>query len=173
MAIWTDDASGGGWTVRLPADYLTDPQVGVPIAPAGYDALGRLAATIVTAPPVGAAPAAGDTTAAVLVPSPPTGANPHPTPPARIAVSAVPNPFNSSVRIGYTLPREAPTRVTIHDAAGRVVATFDRGVAPAGSELGVTWDGTNQAGARAASGVYFVRVVTDYATAARKIVLTK
>lgn len=173
MALWTDDASGGGWTVHLPADYLTDPQVGVPMSAAGFDAFGRLAATVVASPPAPSASALGDTMAAVLVPSPATAVNPRPTPSGRIIISAVPNPFNPFVQITYRLPRKAWAVITIHDVTGRLVARFDEGITPAGERRTLTWDGTTYAGGRAPSGVYFIRVATSHANATRKVVLAK
>ena len=45
-------------------------------------------------------------------------------------------------------------RLTIYDISGRVVKTFDEGVAMPG-RYKVTWNGTNDRGQRVASGVYF------------------
>lgn len=172
MGLWLDDAIGGGWTWYGPADYLLNPEIGTPVAPAGIDALGRIAVTIAPPPPTGASITAAQagTIAGVLIPSPATGIDDGRSTPRLIAVSASPNPFNPGVRIGYTLPRDGRVTVTIHDVTGRVVAHLDEGRAPAGEERVVRWNGTARNGERAASGVYFVRVATPHEIATVKVV---
>lgn len=71
--------------------------------------------------------------------------------PARM--SAYPNPFRGSTTIRLGAQLADAGRVVIVDAAGRLVRSLsvERGAA------GVTWDGRDVAGRRAASGVYFAR----------------
>lgn len=174
LAVWTDD--GTGWVVETPGDYLVNPEEGTPISAAGIDAFGRIAVTAVPPPPVASAPgtaALSDTTAGVLIPSPTTDVGPGRAPRKFIALTASPNPFNPRVRIGYTLPRDGRVTVTIHDAAGHVLTSLDDGYASEGVERAIYWDGATQGGGRATSGVYFVRVATDYEVATAKIVLVK
>jgi hypothetical protein len=89
---------------------------------------------------------------------------------------AHPNPFNPATTIEYSVA--APCRVTIrvYDVAGRVVRTLVDDKVGAGPYHAV-WDGTTDAGERAASGVYFVRMVAPGTArafrAARKLVLLK
>lgn len=174
--LW-ERVAGGGWVMYGPSEYLTNPQAGTPISPAGIDAFGRIAATVVTAPPtVSTIPVVSqtDTLAGLLVPSPPTGID-HPVGPLRrfIEASASPNPFNPTVRIDYTLPRDGLVALTIHDATGRVVRRIDEGLVRAGIEQVVSWDGTADDGNRVASGVYLVRIVAPYEIATVKIILVK
>ena len=70
---------------------------------------------------------------------------------------ARPNPFNPMTSIEYTVA--APSRVTIrvYDVAGKIVRTLVDSHVAAGRRTAV-WDGTTDAGPRAASGVYFVRM---------------
>jgi len=83
-----------------------------------------------------------------------------------------PNPFNPSTTLSYTLGVDGPVRLTIHDAAGRVVRTLVDGPRSAGPNR-VVWDGRDAAGAEAAAGVYFVRVETRQGVDAQKIALIK
>ncbi|MDH4037928.1 MAG: T9SS type A sorting domain-containing protein [Candidatus Krumholzibacteria bacterium] len=168
MTLWVDD--GTGWTALSPVDYLVDPQVGTPIAPGFLNKKFDAIATTVTSTSGGGfnGPAALDTLAAILTPTTLTGVQDRT--PSLIAVSAAPNPFNPGVRINYTLPREGRVGVTIYDATGAVVTRFDEGRVPAGEARAVFWDGRMPNGARAASGVYFVRVATPYDLATVKIV---
>ena len=65
-------------------------------------------------------------------------------------VSVGANPFEDRGRVRATLPRSGFVRVTVHDLAGRCVATLFEGTAAAGA-LDLTWDG-------AAVGLFFMRL---------------
>ncbi len=69
----------------------------------------------------------------------------------------VPNPFASDTRLEFTIPREGPVRLTVHDVAGRRVAELVNQVMPSGGHS-VSWDGTDAGGRRVASGVYLLRL---------------
>jgi hypothetical protein len=51
---------------------------------------------------------------------------------------------------------DQPVEIGVHDAAGRRVKWLLRSTLPAGRHA-ATWDGRDEAGMRAASGVYFLR----------------
>ena len=74
-----------------------------------------------------------------------------------------PNPFNPATTIAYTLASEGHAAVRVFDAAGRLVCTLVDREHEAG-EHATTWDGRTDAGDRAASGVYFVRMEADVST---------
>ncbi len=67
-----------------------------------------------------------------------------------------PNPFNSTVRIGYGLPQTAEVSLRVFDLLGREVASLVRGVKPAGRYEAV-WRGVSVDGRPVASGMYFVQ----------------
>ena len=70
---------------------------------------------------------------------------------------ARPNPFSAETEIAFSLP--APGRVTlrIYDVTGRLVRTLVSGPAEAGVRR-VTWNGKDEFGRQARSGIYFVRL---------------
>ncbi len=70
---------------------------------------------------------------------------------------ARPNPFNPLTTIEYGVAARSHVTVRIYDLAGRVVRTLVDGMKDPGKYSG-TWDGTTDAGDRAASGVYFVKM---------------
>jgi hypothetical protein len=84
-----------------------------------------------------------------------------------------PNPFNPSASIRYELPSTERVTVTVYDAAGHVVKTLVAGVMPAGANE-IVWHGDDAQGARVASGVYVVKLVTaNAAPQMQKMVLLK
>ena len=66
-----------------------------------------------------------------------------------------PNPFGGETTLSFELPLEKRVTVRIYDVLGRVVTTLvdNERFAP-GLRHQVTWDGTNNAGERVASGMY-------------------
>jgi len=70
---------------------------------------------------------------------------------------AVPNPFNPVTEIAYTLDGPTPIRLAIHDAKGRRVKLLELGVV-AGGRHTVVWNGCDDRGRPAPSGVYFARL---------------
>jgi hypothetical protein len=84
-------------------------------------------------------------------------AQPEAPPISRLG-AARPSPFEASTRIPLTLMTGGRVRVTIHDASGRKIVTLKDGELPAGEHM-VDWNGRDDRGRRAPSGVYFVRAV--------------
>jgi hypothetical protein len=84
----------------------------------------------------------------------------------------VPNPFNPSTSIAFTLREAGEVMLAVYDAAGRRVATLMDGPAPAGTSR-VAWDGRDHRGIRVSSGVYFCRLQTEGRVLTRKLVMLK
>jgi hypothetical protein len=82
------------------------------------------------------------------------------TPPTAWALAlapALPNPSARVTTCRFTLPSEGRVRVTMHDAAGRLVRVLIDARMPAG-EHSVRWTGEHEAGGRMPSGLYFARL---------------
>lgn len=176
VGVWEENVVGGGFGLYTPDDYFVGAAAGAPIAVGGMDAKGRIAVTAEVLPSANAtvglaAAQQPDTVAAVLIPTPATGVDYRA--PQLSTLTARPNPFNQVVRIGYAPSRGTRVTVTIYDAAGRVVTSFDEVQASAGIERAIYWDGTTSHGTRAASGVYFVHVDTLDEVATIKVVLKR
>jgi hypothetical protein len=76
--------------------------------------------------------------------------------PASFSASApVPNPFSGETRLQFVSPKLAPVTVRVYDCRGALVRVLADG-RPANETWSVSWDGTNEAGRRVASGVYFI-----------------
>lgn len=83
-----------------------------------------------------------------------------------------PNPFNPSTSIMFSLDRDQPVRLEVFDLNGRLVKTLVNGTRPAGAHQ-VIWNGTDNVGNPAASGVFLYRLVTDQGIEARTMTLLK
>jgi hypothetical protein len=93
----------------------------------------------------------------------------------RLATSLAPvqpNPFNPSTRLAWSLAESGPVTLRIHDAAGRVVRSVVTGPQAAGPGSWV-WDGRDEAGRPAASGVYYVRLSAGGKVLTQKATLVK
>ena len=88
-----------------------------------------------------------------------------------------PNPFNPETWIPYHLAEPADVTLTIYAANGAVVRTLALGHQAAGIYKGrgraAYWDGKNEIGESAASGIYFYTFTAGDFTATRKMLLMK
>ncbi|MBN1827476.1 MAG: hypothetical protein JW958_14570 [Candidatus Eisenbacteria bacterium] len=83
-----------------------------------------------------------------------------------------PNPFNPVTTIHFALPEAAPVRLSVHDAAGRLVRTLADGAFSAGPHA-LRWDGADRNGRPVASGIYFSRLASKKFIQTRKMVLLR
>jgi len=94
------------------------------------------------------------------------------TPAAATLEQNIPNPFNPTTTIGFTLDEAADVALRIYDASGRLVRTLADGHRGA-SHHTVSWDGRDNAGNTVASGVYFYRLTAGAFADTKKMVLIK
>ncbi len=93
--------------------------------------------------------------------------------PARVALAQnTPNPFNPSTAISFSLPGESAVSLAVFDVSGRLIRTLAAGVLPAGEHT-VSWDGRDDRGAAASSGIYLYRLTTNGETITRRMTLLK
>ncbi len=83
-----------------------------------------------------------------------------------------PNPFNPSTTIKYELRRAGNVTLTVYNLLGRHIRTIFSGKQEAGSHVS-TWDGRDDQGKQAATGVYFYRLSANGASETRKMLLLK
>lgn len=79
------------------------------------------------------------------------------TPAAFTLLGNYPNPFNPSTSIKFILPARMELKIEVYDIQGRLIKELVSEEFDAG-EQSVHWDGTNTAGLRQSSGVYFYRI---------------
>ncbi|UCH83084.1 MAG: T9SS type A sorting domain-containing protein [Candidatus Latescibacterota bacterium] len=83
-----------------------------------------------------------------------------------------PNPFNPSTTIRYFVPAQGRVSLVVYDVKGRAVRTLVNGNVSAGDHV-VEWNGLNDSGERAASGIYFCRLIAAHDIHVKKMVLLK
>ena len=93
-------------------------------------------------------------------------------PAGRLALGNHPNPFNPLTRIRFDLPAAGHARLEIFDLQGRLVRHLLADDLPAGPQS-VVWNGRDDVGRAAGSGVYFGRLVFGDQVVQRKMVLLK
>ena len=88
-----------------------------------------------------------------------------------------PNPFNPETWIPYQLATPTEVTLTIYDMNGGVVRRLEMGHQPAGMywsrNSALYWDGRNQRGESAASGLYFYTLRAGDFTGTRKMLVRK
>ncbi|MCP4685888.1 MAG: T9SS type A sorting domain-containing protein [bacterium] len=83
-----------------------------------------------------------------------------------------PNPFNPGTTIEYDLPRRSHVTLAVYNILGREVRLLVNESQSAGPQS-VYWDGRDEAGKIAASGVYLYHLKADDTIEARKMILLK
>jgi hypothetical protein len=97
----------------------------------------------------------------------------HAALPAALAIrSATPNPFNPVTEIRCELPAAGRVALAVYDLGGRMVRRLLDETRAAGT-FAVLWDGRDDVGRQAPSGVYFARLSADGVETALKLVLAK
>lgn len=95
------------------------------------------------------------------------------TSPKVTALSSIhPNPFNPQTTVDFTLASSARVRIAVYDVKGALVRLLVDETMPAG-ERATRWNGVDEKGRSAASGIYFVRMIAGSYTEVRKIVMLK
>lgn len=97
---------------------------------------------------------------------------PDPLPAPTLQLSAHPNPFNPWCEIRFSLAEEGPARVDILDLRGNLVRRLFSGQAGAGANARV-WDGRDEQGRAAASGIYRVQVSGESRVLETRITLVR
>lgn len=83
-----------------------------------------------------------------------------------------PNPLRENTSISYQLSADGPVKLAIYNVAGQLVKTIVNRPQMAGRYT-VTWNGRDESGRLAATGVYFYRLTANGTSAARTMNLIK
>ena len=89
-----------------------------------------------------------------------------------IAFSNYPNPFNERTLISFQLPAASHVQMTIYNIIGEKIVMLVDEWKPAGSYQ-VSWNGRNDSGIIAPSGIYILQMRTGTNCQSRKLILMK
>lgn len=90
-----------------------------------------------------------------------------------LSVRSAPNPFGHKTTIQYDLPQQASNiELAIYDLRGRKVRALAHGPRSRGPHTAI-WDGNDESGRSAASGVYFCVLTAGQERVARSVVLLR
>jgi len=78
----------------------------------------------------------------------------------------------SGMTLDYTLPHSGNMRLSLYNTAGQMIRTLSQGYRGAG-QYRANWDGRNQDGRKAASGVYMARLTSDGGPVFGKLVIVR
>jgi choice-of-anchor B domain-containing protein len=102
-----------------------------------------------------------------------TAAEPSPVPTPAVTIGAPrPTPTSDHAEVALTLARPEKVIARIYDARGRELRTLRDAPMPAGRHV-IRWDGRSAGGARAASGIYWMRIEAGSVRRSMKIVLVR
>ncbi len=166
-ALHTSSEDGASVSVTIPAGAS---QCGADAASGGveFDPLSPGTSTVSAAAAGAVTLASSSTNCVVVGTTTPVGATPR-----EFALAQnIPNPFNPTTRIRFTLAEAAHVNVSVFDVHGRLVTTLvDRAMPRGDSE--VIWNGRDARGQSASSGVYFYRLTAGSRNLTKKMVMLK
>ncbi|MBD3236350.1 MAG: T9SS type A sorting domain-containing protein [Candidatus Eisenbacteria bacterium] len=84
----------------------------------------------------------------------------HMSGPVNYLFNSRPNPFSSSATLRFNLASECHANLAIYDVSGRLIRTLVDGQTAAGEHT-VVWDGTDNAGRRLDSGIFWMKLQAD------------
>jgi hypothetical protein len=84
-----------------------------------------------------------------------------------------PNPFNPTTNIKFQLPESQQIRLAIYDVNGSLVKTLSNNRVYPGGEHIVSWDATDNAGNRVATGIYLYQFQAGSFVKTGKMILVK
>ena len=83
-----------------------------------------------------------------------------------------PNPFNANTEIRLQLAKAGPVALNIYDVQGRLVRGLWSGLLAAGAHQ-LSWDGRDEAGRAAATGIFLYRLQSVGQSETRKMLLLR
>jgi hypothetical protein len=84
-----------------------------------------------------------------------------------------PNPFRSSMQIGFAIAHRQRVDLVVYDVQGREVFALARGRTFEAGRQSLRWDGRDAAGHAVGAGVYFVNLKTDDGRWSKRVIFVR
>jgi hypothetical protein len=81
-----------------------------------------------------------------------------------------PNPFSPETSIAFDLPKAGPVELVIYGVNGRQIRRLVKDTRAAGRHT-ASWDGRDDAGVKASSGIYFYQLIAAGVDESRRMIL--
>jgi hypothetical protein len=94
------------------------------------------------------------------------------TPTVTMMLAPRPNPFRGMTTFSFSLAQRGAVDLTVYSVDGRLIRTLTTGVREAG-EFDIVWDGRDEYGTTAPSGIYFARLSTPSGRFTKTVTLLK
>ncbi|MEN8005601.1 MAG: T9SS type A sorting domain-containing protein [Candidatus Krumholzibacteriota bacterium] len=91
----------------------------------------------------------------------------------RLTLSAAPNPFNPSTKLSFTLASPQTASMDIFDVRGRLIRHLVKAATLGPGVHTYEWNGVDESGVGAASGIYFAKLTTGEEVTVKKVALLK
>ena len=89
-----------------------------------------------------------------------------------VELKAYPNPFNPETNLAFNLKNDSNVKIAIYNIRGQKVRTLCEKHFSSGNHS-VRWNGKSDNGSNSATGVYFVRMITNEGSITKKIIMLK
>ncbi len=96
----------------------------------------------------------------------------YPIPPITTLYDNYPNPFNPSTTISFAIPKETPVKIRLYNIKGQMVKQLCNETMKKGMHR-LVWDGLNEQGRAAGSGLYLIRLETKDKVITKKAMMLK
>jgi hypothetical protein len=94
------------------------------------------------------------------------------TPAKQMLSQNFPNPFNPTTTIEYNVPVNGNVSLNVYNVKGQLVRTLVNENQTIGKHT-IVWDGQDNNGATATSGIYFYKMTSSNTTETRKMIMVK
>ena len=92
--------------------------------------------------------------------------------PEEVSMTVFPNPFNSRVRLQYTLDRTDFVQISAWDVSGRKVATLENSSMETGVHF-TEWNATDNDGNALSTGTYTIRMTVGDKVVSKNVIIIK
>lgn len=101
-----------------------------------------------------------------------TGIDPSASP-SGFDLDVSPSPFGTATRVRYSISANSPVVLRVYDVSGRVVRTLIHAATVEAGAHETVWDGSDDSGVGAKSGIYFVRLSTNEETRTSRVLFVR
>ena len=93
--------------------------------------------------------------------------------PSQLTLTTYPNPFNPVITIEYTLPQAGQVHMMVYNIMGQQIRTLMNNQFHTAGNHRITWNGRDNSGRNAGSGVYLINLTTQTGKVLKRVTLLR